>query len=249
MKKDPTIWKFIDEQTGEVRFLLREGDSPPLPPWPSFRPAPRSKTKSNPVQIVRMVGFLFARPDSPLAKKEIIPSLEYFHERSGEHIDFYCPGYESFHANKPSALNKKHVVRVGDEDTWIFSVKKFNSSRKKIESMTKWRYSGGVDLVLLNAKQREKQEMELDFSGAIAINLDEAKADKAIKSIETFFEKIFQYAESQSGLDPTWGFSDHLGLKIVKSVLKGVALSALPKSVSAEATKAFHFTVKDISRD
>lgn len=40
-----------------------------------------------------MVGILFARPDSPLAKSDIIPSMPFFHDLSDNHIDFFCAGY------------------------------------------------------------------------------------------------------------------------------------------------------------
>lgn len=103
-------------------------------------------------------------------------------------------------------------------------------------------------MILLNSNEENYPILELDFSSAISINLDKARSEKAINSVETFFENIFRYAEKQSGLDPTWGFSDQLGLKIAGSALKNVVLSILPKSLSGEARKAFHFTVKDINR-
>jgi hypothetical protein len=38
---------------------------------------------------VRLVGLVFCRPQARLAREEIIPSLPYFHCRSGEHCNFY----------------------------------------------------------------------------------------------------------------------------------------------------------------
>lgn len=45
---------------------------------------------------VRMVGLLFARPDDTLAKVEVVPNLDYFHYRSGKHINFFCAGYDGY---------------------------------------------------------------------------------------------------------------------------------------------------------
>jgi hypothetical protein len=104
MKETPIIEEFFDERTGEVRYRVRDArhPSPPLPALPEMHP----QTKTSSPQSVRMLGFLFVRLDSPLAKKEIIPSLEFFHERSGEHVDFYCPGYESLRVGNRTALIK-----------------------------------------------------------------------------------------------------------------------------------------------
>src|SRR5437667_457455 len=49
-----------------------------------------------PNKKVRMVGLLFARPDVPLAQVEVVPNLDYFHYRSGKHIDFFCAGYDGY---------------------------------------------------------------------------------------------------------------------------------------------------------
>ncbi|NHN38049.1 hypothetical protein G8764_12135 [Pseudomaricurvus alcaniphilus] len=50
--------------------------------------APKSQNAADQPTLVRMVGLLFTRPDSNLAQQEIIPGLDYFHVRSGNHIDF-----------------------------------------------------------------------------------------------------------------------------------------------------------------
>jgi hypothetical protein len=45
---------------------------------------------------VMMVGLLLARPQSPLARAEIVPNLQYLHHRSGTHIHFFCVGYGAY---------------------------------------------------------------------------------------------------------------------------------------------------------
>lgn len=52
----------------------------------------------------RMVGLLFAPREARLAKDEIVPSLDYFHHRSGHNIDFFCAGYSRYgftHGERP----------------------------------------------------------------------------------------------------------------------------------------------------
>lgn len=197
---------------------------------------------------VRMVGILFARPSSLLAQAEIIPNLYYFHHRSGNHIDFFCGGYGQFWQDRRDEFpDQKVVFRNGFE--WLFSPSKFNDFRQEIESMTKWRYNGGVDLILTNAKyDKDSEKAFLDFSSAIAVNLDRAKKDGAIDNVENFFEKIFQFAENQTGNDPTWGFSTKMELKVAGSALKSVLLSLLPRALRQEVRKAIHFLVVDIGK-
>jgi hypothetical protein len=181
-----------------------------------------------------MTGLLFARPESPLAKSEIMPNMSYFNHRSGNHIDVFMAGY----------LQVSGTITDGALE---FSVPNFDEFRQEIESMTRWRYSGGVDLVLTNARlDEERGGAFLDFSSAIAINLDDAKRIGAIDTVEMFFEKIFRYAETQSGDDPTWGFSDQAGLRAAGSALIALVLSLLPASIQQEITKTAKFCVSDI---
>ena len=48
------------------------------------------------VANVRMVGLLFAPAEVRLERDEIVPSLEYFHHRSENNIDFFCAGYSRY---------------------------------------------------------------------------------------------------------------------------------------------------------
>jgi len=63
----------------------------------------------------------------------------------------------------------------------------------------------------------------------------------------SFFEDIFKYAEKQNGEDPTWGFSDQLGISHSGSALKRLIFSLLPKDIGKEAEKLEHFAIRDIA--
>jgi hypothetical protein len=68
---------------------------------------------------VRMVGILFARPDSPLAKSEIVPSMPFFHQLSDSHIDFFCAGY-GVEARSDDHLDDKQEVGLIGGTLWKF---------------------------------------------------------------------------------------------------------------------------------
>ncbi len=182
-----------------------------------------------------MVGLLFARPRTPFVASEIVPSFGYYHIRSGPHINFYCAGFRR-------GWGLSHTAESNALD--FYSDEDFQDFRSEIEGRSKWRYSGGADLLLTNARF-DGLRAWLDFSSIISADLMKMKADGAISSVDSFFEAIFRYAENQDGSDPTWGFSDHAGKRVAGSALKSLLISLLPKGLQDDAKHAFYFTVSD----
>ena len=196
---------------------------------------------------VRMVGLLFARPESSLASSEIVPNLDYYHHRSGKHIDFFCAGYGQYWENWRDEFPDQRVVSRGAHVNWLYSPAKFNSFREEIERMTKWRYSGAADLVLTNGRYDSAKDLGyFDFSTSVVCQLDQMKKDGAILSVETFFENVFRFADSAGGDDPTWGFSDTMGYKTAGSAFKRFILSLMPKKLGEDVNRVVHFSVQDI---
>ncbi len=203
-----------------------------------------------PDQVVRMFGIVFARAEIEFVKREILPQLDYFNQRAGKTITFYFAGYDE----RP--FRSSAVVTVGGKG-WSFDVKAFDDVRKYVETRSTWKYSGGTDLILTNARLVMKYDkstnanwpqVEIDFSSAISVELKEMLSKKAIKSVGSYFEEIFRYAERQDGLDPTWGFSDSKGVASVLSALKALVLSLLPKPLRPEVEKAAFSAVRDLTR-
>ena len=128
---------------------------------------------------VKMVGLLFARPNSRLAKSDILPNLDYFHHRSGTHIDFFCAGFGQYWEGRPEFIGHQRVV-PGKHAAWLFSPKKFDSFRQEIEGMTNWKYSGASDLLLANAYFDPSTNItDIDFSSTICCQLDQMVEDKS----------------------------------------------------------------------
>jgi hypothetical protein len=206
---------------------------------------------------VRMMGFLFARPATELTLTEILPNLDYFHQRSGRNVDFFCAGYGAYGHESDGyedlrLPNGRPVMLQSGGTCWQFSNKGFESFRQEIEALTgrKWRYSGDSDLILANARfDRETDEVVMDFSTAICVDLLEAKNDRAITSVSALFEKIFQFAEGATGDDPTWGFSEKMGARIGRNVLLEAVFALLPSGIREKSRHALHFYVRDLSGD
>lgn len=203
-------------------------------------------------QYVRMVGILFAKPSSPIAKAEVIPSLDDYSYRSADNIDFFFPGYcfgpEPGQHQLEGQGTHYEFQRVGSQG-WVYSPDLFDRFRRELEAMTTWQWKGGTELVLANARFDDaKGEASIDFSTSVVCQLDTMKKDGAIDTVEMFFEKIFRFAENSKGDDPTWGFSDVEGIRIGKGALIHVVLSVLPNDVRKDAEKAVHFAVRDSRR-
>lgn len=204
-------------------------------------------------QYVRMVGILFARPSSPVAKTEVVPSLDDYSFRSADNIDFFFPGYSLGPGPGQHQLEYQgphyEFQRVAGSGSWVFSPDLFDRFRRELEAMTTWQYKGGTELVLANARFDDaKGEAFIDFSTTVVCQLDTMKKDGAIDTVEMFFERIFRFAENFRGDDPTWGFSDIEGIRIGGSALRRVVLSLLPKDLGKDAEKAIHFAARDSRR-
>ncbi|WP_020586359.1 hypothetical protein [Desulfobacter curvatus] len=194
-----------------------------------------------------MVGILFASPGTNLADKEILPRLDYYHHRAGKNIDFYCAGYTQGWEGGEDAYGCNDYKKAG-LDGWVYSNKRFVDLCKELSQLSKWKYSGETDLILINAKHDAKsRSAQIDFSSAILCQLDSMKKDGAIESVAEFFERIFQYAESADSHDPTWGFSDKQGVKETGLCLSRLIFSLIPKNVAKSYMKARHYAVRDIS--
>jgi len=182
----------------------------------------------------RIVGILFAQPNS-FTKDEILSGIDYFNNRSGKIIDFFCAGY------KPSFLDKnlEIVANVGGNE-WSFDSKIFNDIREETERLSKWRYSGSVELILFNVIQNG-EEIELDFSNSISIDLLKAKKGNLIDSVGSLFEEIFRLSENLDESNP----SKNLSLKLIGDTAKKsfipILMKLLPKQIQDHSKKIYMF--------
>lgn len=182
----------------------------------------------------RIIGILFARPNA-FTKDEILSGIDYFNNRSGKIIDFFCAGYQ------PSMFNEKlDVVAKIDDENWSFDSKIFNKIRQETEQFSKWKYSGSVELVLFNAIKNNEQ-VELDFSDAICIDLMKAKNQNLITSTGELFEEIFRLSENLDESNP----SKNLSLKLIGDTAKNsfvpILMKLLPKQIQEHSQKIYMF--------
>ncbi len=192
----------------------------------------------------RMIGFLFARSKSSLAKSQIIPNLEYFHHRSGKNIDFFCAGYGKYWEGFINEIPDQTPVTFDSRINWLFSNQKFDEFRKEIENRTSWTYSGSSDLILCNAYLNSNQVPLIDFSQVFFCDLEKMIDDKVILSVERFFEDIFKYAENPNEVNPVANFINMKDVQGIKHITKNIISGLLQKvsGIKIEGAKSNFIT-------
>lgn len=183
----------------------------------------------------RLVGVLFANPSSSLSKQEIIGHLDEFHYYSEKNIDFYCAGYGAW---LPPSPGIKIVTRVGNIP-WDFDNKKFVELIKDFEKNTSWKYSGEVELILLDTDLSNPNG--LNFSSAIVCNLEEMIKVGTFSSVRSFFYKLFNNTELTA-----WDISDKLGIEVAKRNLLGLLLETLKLKSLYDQER--NLVIRDISK-
>jgi hypothetical protein len=206
---------------------------------------------------VNLTGIVFARPTNRFARREILPHINYWHVRSGRATDLFFPGYaDKYHDLSYRYEDFKNATEV-DGQKWYFSDHAFADVVQEIESRSSWRYSGGTELIIVNARfgartyanGKIREGASLDLSSAIAIDLESAAKDKAFRDVTELIEGLFEFCNNLNTAEdnPCWAFSDRHGFRIVKSSLKEWLIDWLPKALRPEAKKAFYFAARDIS--
>jgi hypothetical protein len=195
-------------------------------------------------QSRRMAGLVFARASSKFAQDEVLSQLDYFHCRSGTHIDFFCAGVTR--GDKETAYRQQGENDLADPviggykdvasktSGWLYSEAAFCKFCAEVESRCKWEYKGGTYLVLLDAelapKGGSRNEAKLDFSEVLAVNLEELKSSELIASVPEFFEKIIAYVKPSNVQNPrtTFGFSDAVFARAVSKLTFDAIVKLLP---------------------
>jgi hypothetical protein len=176
-----------------------------------------------------------------------LPALPYFNFRSGEHVNFYFAGYAQ--SQDAPAGFVIAIPSIAAKPGWAFSAKAFNEFRSELHNTTTWRYSGDSELILANARYDAKRDSAfVDFSSALSITLEKLEYDGALSNAGMLFERILAYAETCKADDPTWGFSDAMGMNVAGSALKNLFISILPAPLRKNAAVAFNFTSKDMGK-
>ena len=182
------------------------------------------------------IGILFARPESDTGKN-IVNSLPYYHHRSGHSINFYLPGYGAYWYN--SYPDEENVITI-DRIAWSFSYEMYVKFVEDMEKVSKWKYSGESELILLDYCDKR-----IDYSQMLIFKLDSMLRDNAIYSADSFFEILFRNFPQCENVE---GFSNKMGLSTLGQVTMSTILEKLPLSLGTLFIREKHYSIIDTSK-
>lgn len=143
-------------------------------------------------------GILLVKPYGSAVFKEILENLNYYHHRSGSHVDLFLPGYGAqWGQENPDA---RDICNVEGEQ-WSFSTRQFVAFIEALSRHSRFRYSGEIEILLLDFRQDR-----IDFSQVVRIKLNKALRDGAIDSVEEIIERVlgaFIHHQDTSGVSDT----------------------------------------------
>ena len=171
-----------------------------------------------------VVAILITRPDLA-SGKDILNSLEYYHFRTGHSINFYLPGYGAYWTEEEYPDGKVVTEIAGVK--WSFSNQRFVEFIEDMEKYSKWRYSGESDLIFAEVKNGR-----LSYERAMEFHLDNMLRDKAIISVNQFFEKIVRIGQEGRSMNQ---IGNKLGIDKGKQVVFDALLEKMPMYSECEA--------------
>jgi hypothetical protein len=153
-----------------------------------------------------VLALLFAQPDSD-AVRSLDHRGEYFDRRSGDTWDLFFPGY--FRSPKDEHFERAvGAVPIGQGflRDWYFSPPEFNQLRATIEQKSegRWHYSGGTDLVLVNAWMPATDEPTIDWASTLSGCVTDATVGDTTLALPQVIERISRDLELALE-DPDYG--------------------------------------------
>jgi hypothetical protein len=183
-----------------------------------------------------VLAFLFAPPDSA-AIAALDARGAYFDVRTADIWDLFFPGY--YRSTQGAEAECRAGARPAGHDyasNWYFSPGSFNRLRQQIEESSGhlWEYSGGTDLVLVNAWLPERGELTIDwastFSGQITDQMTLGNViEKMSRDLESGAEDSHYGVGDIIGQRQTPG--SHIGRDFMIQALSGIAAALGAKAL------------------
>lgn len=183
-----------------------------------------------------VVGILFANPNKSFVKDEILVNIEYANERSGRYIDFFFAGYSKWHTHNDDDTTIKALRGI----EWHYSTEMFNDFIEKIEQISKWKYSGETELLLI-----EYSNGELQFNKCISIWLDRAVKEEYIYSVSHLFEDIYRTSRKETDIS---SFSNKLAMKKAPLAVFDSIIRFFSKKTGGAVNASRAYSVKNLSK-
>ncbi len=139
-----------------------------------------------------IIVLLFVRPSLPGAM-DVIQEFNYIHHNSERYCSVYAIGY----SDDFDKMNSKHYKKAGQVDSvqWYFSDKKFVEFKNNLEDRLKWKYSGEIEILVLQSNPEGRNI--LNFQNFVSIDVNHGIREGYIASFHRFMESLVRASRSE----------------------------------------------------
>ncbi len=139
-----------------------------------------------------IIVLLFVRPSLPNAD-EVINEFNYIHYNSREYCSIYAVGFSN-DKNQDSFHDFK-VVKGTKGDNWYYSDQAFIDFKNKLEKRLNWKYSGDIELIVLQSNPEGRNI--LNFENYLAIDVNYGIKNQYIESFPRFMEALVRSSKKE----------------------------------------------------
>lgn len=139
-----------------------------------------------------IIVLLFVRP-SLTAAKEIIEEFDYIHYNSGRYCSVYAVGYTN--NNQECSFPDFKTVNGTEGNNWYYSNKAFVDFKNKLEKRLGWRYSGDIELLILQSNPEGKNI--LNFEHYLSVDVNYGIKHEYLESFPRFMESLIRSSKSE----------------------------------------------------
>lgn len=137
-----------------------------------------------------IIVLLFVRP-SLSGANDVINEFNYIHYNSGRYCSVYAIGYTN-----DEKYFQHHITVTGiDGAPWYYNDAAFIDFKNKMEHRLKWKYSGEIELIILQSNPGGREI--LDFRNYLAIDVNYGIKKQYIDSFNRFMEALIRSARSE----------------------------------------------------
>lgn len=139
-----------------------------------------------------IIVLLFVRP-SLRGAREIINEFDYLRYNAGRYCSVYAVGY----TNDPLFAVKNEFHAIGEDlaGDWFFSEKVFSEFKNALETRLGWKYSGDVELLILQSNPDGAKI--LNFQNYVALDINYGIQKGYIASFSRLMEVLLRSARTE----------------------------------------------------
>lgn len=139
-----------------------------------------------------IIVLLFVRP-SLANSDEVIDEFNYIHYNSREYCSIYAVGYSN--DNYQTCYDDFISVRGTAGTNWYYSDQAFIDFKNKLEKRLNWRYSGDIELIVLQSNPNGRNI--LNFENYLSIDVNYGIKNGYIESFPRFMESLVRSSKKE----------------------------------------------------